>query len=89
MRVSNVLDMTRNTVGPRACCRRARNSIIPLRIMTSRTGCTWKGPINVRTGIARLMATAARHLILDTLAVINLVDTGNGIDAIKVYAVKL
>jgi len=35
------------------------------------------------------MATAARHLILDTLAVINLVDAGNGIDAIKVYAVKL
>jgi hypothetical protein len=35
------------------------------------------------------MATAARHLILLTLAVINLVDTGNALDAIKVYAVKL
>ena len=57
--------------------------------MTSRTGCTWKGPINVRTGIARLMATAARHLILFALAVINLVDAGNGTYTIKVYAVKL
>ena len=89
MRVSDVLDMTRNTVGTCAYRHRARRPIISLRIMTSRTGRTWKGPINVRTGIARLVATAARHLILFTLAVINLVDTGNGIDAIKVYAVKL
>ena len=89
MRVSDVLDVTRNTVGPGACRNRARRLIISLRFMASRTCRTRKSSVDVRTGIARFMTTAARHIILDTLAIINLVDTGNGTDTIKVYAVKL